>query len=203
MVIDYIKKEFDLIEQATSLIVKNQGLLDDLEDFAKSMADISNQGGNIIFTGIGKNVYICQKLAAMYSSLGIPSFYLDATHALHGDIGILRDTDMLIPISKSGNTEELIKMLAYLKHDRKLYTVGIDCANESEFDMYCDKVLHLNFSKEADDIVELVPTTSAIITLLVGDAIGLEVAKINKFTKEDYHRNHPAGSIGKYLKENQ
>lgn len=203
MVIDYIRTEFELIKQAYALISLNQDLIKKLDDVAKSIQHSSNEGNKIIFTGIGKNVYICEKLAAMYSSLGIPSFYLDATHALHGDIGILSDHDILIPVSKSGNTEELVKMLAYVKTEfSDIYTIGMDCAESSEFDNYCDEVLHLNFSEEADDIVKLVPTTSAIITLLVGDAIGLEVANLNGFKKEDYHKNHPAGSIGKYLEEN-
>ena len=115
MVIDYIRTEFELIKQAYALINLNTKLIKQLDGVAKSIQLSSAEGNNIIFTGIGKNVYICEKLAAMYSSLGIPSFYLDATHALHGDIGILSDRDILIPISKSGNTEELVKMLAYVK----------------------------------------------------------------------------------------
>jgi len=203
MVIDYIRTEFELIKQAYALINLNTKLIKQLDGVAKSIQLSSAEGNNIIFTGIGKNVYICEKLAAMYSSLGIPSFYLDATHALHGDIGILSDRDILIPISKSGNTEELVKMLAYVKDQfGDVYTIGMDCAESSEFDSYCNEVLHLNFSEEADNIVKLVPTTSAIITLLVGDAIGLEIANLNGFEKEDYHRNHPAGAIGKYLEEN-
>jgi len=170
-----------------------------IEDIIKTV----NNKGKVIFTGIGKNVYAAQKLAASYSSIGIPSFFLDAVHAVHGDIGVMNDNDLLICMSKSGNTSELINTLIHINNNKKTFkfkVIGIDCNpdNENGFNKYCDYSLSIKTDNELD-ILNMVPTISLLMIQIVGDIIGIEASEQLGFSSEKFSINHPGGSIGKAL----
>lgn len=202
----YINLELTTIQQSLDGIIANQENLDIMEKYQDTIAHTVKNGGKVIFTGIGKNVYACQKLAASYSSIGIPSFFMDAVHAVHGDLGVLSNNDLLICMSKSGNTSELANTLAYIhsNRDKFQFTVfGIDCnvtGVDNAFDKYCDEVLHVNTYNEIDAL-NLVPTTSAIILQIVGDIIGVATAEQSLgFNREVFRLNHPGGTIGITLK---
>ena len=186
------------------LIVNSDSSIIKMEAIKNAIIYTKDHGGKVIFTGIGKNVYAAQKLAASYSSIGIPSFFMDAVHAVHGDLGVLSSNDLLICMSKSGNTAELINTLKYIKSKPSKFpfnVVGIDChlsENKNGFDEYCDLVLHVNTFNEIDKL-NLVPTVSLIVLQIIGDVIGVKAAEEIGFNKEIFKANHPGGSIGEQL----
>lgn len=200
----YIESEIKNINDSLNWILNNPRTHADMHNIADHIKNTVNKGGKVIFTGIGKNVYACEKLAASYSSIGIPSFFLDAVHAVHGDLGVLSDNDLLICMSKSGNTSELINTLSHIKNNDnfKFKMIGIDCnmGMPNGFDKYCDLSLHLNTFNEID-YMNLVPTVSAIMLQVVGDIIGVYTAEnLLGFNREKYRQNHPGGQIGITLK---
>lgn len=166
---------------------------------------VENAGKNkhIIITGVGKNADIAEKMASTYSSIGIPSFYLDAYEALHGDLGMVVKDQLVIAYSKSGNTEELSSaFIACGKKGAKL--VSITCNKDSDLGKISTKyngidvVLDCEF--EADEH-NLAPTCSSTLFLAIGDSIGCTASWKLKFSKEDFLTNHPGGSLGSMLKK--
>lgn len=201
----YIKKEIENINNSLIELL-DEGTLKKLESYKEIIAETVKIEGKVIFTGIGKNVYACQKLAASYSSIGIPSFFMDAVHAVHGDLGVLGNNDVLICMSKSGNTSELANTLAYIHANKERFkfdVLGIDCnvsGVPNAFDKYCHDVIHINTHNEIDKL-NLVPTVSAIILQMVGDILGVATAEeILGFNREVFKLNHPGGTIGITLK---
>lgn len=200
----YIATEITNLDLALNGILVSPTVCSKMEQLKDLIVKTVNNKGKVIFTGIGKNVYACEKLAASYSSIGIPSFFLDAVHAVHGDLGVLSDNDLLICLSKSGNTSELINTLSYIKsQDKFKFTVvGLDCNTSNQqngFDRFCDLTIHVNTYKEIDSL-NLVPTVSAIVLQIVGDIIGVYAAESSLgFNSELFKLNHPGGTIGQTL----
>ncbi len=196
--------------EITNLNLALRGILVDQTSMTKmdaikdAIIYTKDHGGKVIFTGIGKNVYAAQKLAASYSSIGIPSFFMDAVHAVHGDLGVLSSNDLMICMSKSGNTAELINTLKYIKSKPSKFpftVIGIDCHLAEErngFDEYCDLTLHVNTYNEIDKL-NLVPTVSLIVLQIIGDVIGVKAAEDMGFNKEIFRSNHPGGELGHIL----
>ncbi len=200
----YFERYQHSLEQAmhyakTDVVVRQQ-----LEKLKTAIVQTKINGGKIIFTGIGKNVFACQKLAASYSSIGIPTFFLDAVHAVHGDLGIVGDKDLIIAMSKSGNTSELTNMLEHLQWNLDRFPSpvwGLDCGKlNNGFDNLCDETIHLYVPMEIDEM-NLVPTVSAIMLQIAGDLVGVAAAEQLGLNPELYGFNHPGGSIGKTLKK--
>lgn len=156
---------------------------------------ISSCKGKIIFTGIGKSGHIASKLAATYSSLGISSIFIHSTEGLHGDLGTITKQDLVICLSNSGETNEVVYM-ARILNDRNCTTIAFTSKPNSTLCKICDYKLVYPFEKEAD-FFNLAPTTSAITMLSLGDAIGITVSKIRGFSKQDFLKFHPGGEIGK------
>ena len=169
--------------------------------FNKSFVDavelIMKCKGKVIFSGVGKNSFICKKAAATFSSVGIPSFFVDPTGVSHGDAGQIERKDILIIISNSGNTSELYNLLKYANRFR-IKTIGIASKPESILLKASDIKLTLPKIKEAD-LTGMVPTTSTSITLLLGDCLATTVMQIRNFSRGKFKVFHPGGNIGNSL----
>ena len=152
--------------------------------------------GKIIFSGIGKSGLVAQKLAATHSSLGIPSFSLHPSDALHGDLGAVQTGDIFIALSKSATGEEFNQILPILK-SRGITTV-LMCCKSGVLSEQVDLVITLPLEREACPL-NLAPTSSSTAMMAFGDAIAIVASSIKGFGEKEFARNHPAGALGKRL----
>ncbi|MGQ9617899.1 MAG: KpsF/GutQ family sugar-phosphate isomerase [Candidatus Aminicenantia bacterium] len=153
--------------------------------------------GRVIVTGIGKSGIIGRKIAATFTSTGTPSIFIHSTDAVHGDLGAFQKEDIVIVISYSGETEEVVSLLHYIKRiGSKL--IAITGNPDSTLAKHSDIVLNVNIEREACPI-GLVPTTSTTVTLALGDALAVALMEKKGFTEEDFLFYHPRGQIGKKL----
>ncbi len=159
---------------------------------------ISNCKGIIYTTGIGKSENIAIHFSNLLKSISIKGFFLNATNALHGDIGILKQEDIVIFFSKSGKTNELLTLFPFIK-ERKVYKIGICNDVNNEFNNCCDYILCLPLKEEIKGTIDKIPTNSYMSHLLFSNIIISELKKNIKL--DDYKKNHPAGEIGNNLKK--
>ncbi len=167
------------------------------EQFVAAVETILNCVGKIIVLGIGKSGLIGRKIAATFSSLNIPSVFLHPVELLHGDLGLIRKEDVVLILSYSGETEEIKKVLPVLKN-LGIKIIAITKNKLSKLGKLADVVIITKVEKEACPY-NIVPTSSTTAMLAVGDALGITVAIMKGFKKEDFARVHPAGSLGKQL----
>jgi len=167
------------------------------EDFVKAVETIYASSGRVVLTGMGKSGLIARKIVATLNSTGTAAIYLHPTDALHGDLGMVRSEDVVILISKSGETEEISNLLPMLKRiNVKLIAM---CGNrESKLARECDLFLNIAVKEEACPY-DLAPTASTTATLALGDAISVSLLKKRNFTVQDFALLHPGGSLGKRL----
>lgn len=167
------------------------------EDFAKAVRMILTSKGRTIICGMGKSGLIGKKIAATLASTGTPSFFLHPGEAFHGDLGMIQPEDVLVLISFSGETEELMRLLPSLKSfgNPSIAMVGnID----STLAKHCDCVLDLSIDKETCPN-NLAPTTSTTMTTAMGDALAVALMECRNFQPQDFARFHPGGSLGRKL----
>ncbi|MBM3207107.1 MAG: KpsF/GutQ family sugar-phosphate isomerase [Chlamydiae bacterium] len=153
--------------------------------------------GLVVLTGVGKSGIIAEKIAMTLISTGTRALYLPAMNFLHGDIGIISDKDILIMISKSGESEELLNLLPFVKN-RNCKTIAIVSNTQSRLSKSCDTSICLPVEKELCSF-NLVPTTSTAVQLIFGDVLAVALMKNREFAMDDYALNHPAGAIGKKI----
>lgn len=151
--------------------------------------------GIIFFTGIGKSSLIAKKVATTMNSIGIKALYLSPTNALHGDIGILSKDDIFVIFSKSGETEELLHLIPFLRN-KGVFIISLVCQKESRLQRASDLSFVLPLEKELGPF-ELVPTTSSSIQLIFGDILAVGMIELKQIQIEQYRLNHPSGQIGK------
>ena len=168
------------------------------KDFVKAVDLISQQNGKIIISGIGKSGNIAGKIAASFTSTGIPAIYLNPVDASHGDMGILEKNDVLIILSNSGESHELSDLINFCKR-KKIKIISITSTNKSLLSKNSDINLILPNHSEADKL-KTIPTTSTTMSLALGDALCCSVLSIRKFDKKSFSELHPGGKIGKKLK---
>lgn len=167
------------------------------DDFVKVVKEILAIKGRVIITGIGKSAIIAQKIVATLNSTGTPSIFLHAADAIHGDLGMLQADDLVIAISKSGNTPEVKVLVPLLKQsENKLVALVGDI--QSYLASQADYILNTNVEKEACPL-NLAPTTSTTAQLAMGDALAVALLECREFTDQDFARYHPGGSLGKRL----
>lgn len=167
------------------------------EDFEKATELILNCKGRIIITGVGKSGHIGAKAAATLASTGTPSFFVNPLDAYHGDLGMFKPSDVVVAISYSGNTDELLRFLPLLI-DRNIPIIGISGNSESMLARY--SVCHLDISVEREaDPLNLAPTSSTTATLAMCDALASALEEARNFKKEDFAQFHPGGRLGKQL----
>ena len=167
------------------------------EDFVNTVETIFASKGRVVLTGMGKSGLIARKIVATLNSTGTAAIYLHPTDALHGDLGMVRSEDVVILISKSGETEEISNLLPMLKRmNVKLIAM---CGNkESKLARECDLFLNISVKEEACPY-DLAPTASTTATLALGDALAVSLLKKRNFTAKDFAFLHPGGSLGKRL----
>lgn len=173
-------------------------LVDFLDDnFVKTVEIIYNSTGRLVVTGIGKSAIIAQKIVATLNSTGTPSLFLHASEAIHGDLGMVQPGDVLICISKSGNSPEIKVLVPLLKRfGNKL--VAITGNTTSFLSKEADYVLNTYVESEACPN-NLAPTNSTTAQLVMGDAIAVCLMEMKNFTSEDFAKYHPGGALGKKL----
>lgn len=184
-----------VIDNEVTSIIGLKSLLTD--DFEKVVELIYNSKGNVIVSGIGKSANIAQKIVATLNSTGTTAVFMHAADAIHGDLGIIRDNDVVIIVSKSGETPE-IKVLIPLIKIRKNKLVAIVGNKKSYLAGQADFVLDTTVPREACPN-NLAPTSSTTAQLVMGDALAVALLKLRGFTAEDFAKFHPGGALGKRL----
>lgn len=178
-------------------------ILDTIDAFGEEVIDaiklIQNVKGHVIVTGVGKSGHVGEKIAASMSSTGTPSFFMHSTEAVHGDLGMVTKNDLVILISNSGETKEVLNVLPTLEAIG-VKKISITKNHNSTLAKACDVSLAYKYNREADDL-GLAPTTSSTLTLAVGDALAVTLSKLKNFTPDDFHLYHPGGSLGKMLEK--
>ena len=167
------------------------------DDFEKCVSLIYNAKGRVIVTGIGKSAIIANKIVATLNSTGTPAIFMHAADAIHGDLGIIQPEDVIICLSKSGNTPE-IKVLIPLIRNLGNKIVAIVSSTNSYLAQKSDLVLKATVDKEACPN-NLAPTSSTTAQLVIGDALAVCLLNLRGFSPEDFARVHPGGSLGKKL----
>ena len=160
---------------------------------------LNRKNGKIIISGVGKSGIIGKKWAATFSSVGIPSFFLDASNASHGDMGQITSNDTVILISLSGQSEELKNIIQYASRNKTIKLIGITSRKNSILYKNSDIKFLMPYVNEADQ-GNIVPTSSTTVQLALGDAIAITCMKYNNFGKLDFKKFHPGGSLSIKLK---
>ncbi|OUX46932.1 MAG: arabinose-5-phosphate isomerase [Candidatus Pelagibacter sp. TMED275] len=168
--------------------------------FLEAVKEIVNcKNGKVIVSGVGKSGIIAKKISSTLASVGTPSFYVDASSCSHGDLGQISSNDLLILISYSGETAELKNIIQYANRNKKIKLIGIVSKKNSLLYRSSDIKILLPEVKEAGP-GNIVPTSSTITQLAIGDAIAITTMKFKKFGNLDFKRFHPSGSLGAKLK---
>ncbi len=190
--LEIAKKVFEIEAKTIADLAKNLN-----EDFNKAIELILNIKGRCVLSGMGKSGHIATKIAATLASTGTPSFFMHPSEALHGDLGMLTANDILIAISNSGETEELLRIIPAVKR-RKIPLIVMSANAKSTLAKQGDVFLSIFVEKEACPL-QLAPMSSTTATLAMGDAIAAALMKIRKFEPEDFALFHPGGSLGRRL----
>ena len=160
---------------------------------------LNRKNGKVIISGVGKSGIISKKWAATFSSVGIPSFFLDASNASHGDMGQITSNDTVILISLSGQSEELKNIIQYTSRNKTIKLIGITSRKNSILYKNSDIKFLMPYVKEADQ-GNIVPTSSTIVQLALGDAIAIACMRYKNFGRLDFKKFHPGGSLSIKLK---
>ncbi len=175
-----------------------RSLIDRIDDsFVKTVNLLDKCKGRVVITGIGKSGIIGKKISSTLASIGIPSFFLHAAEAVHGDIGMITKKDMIIAISNSGESKEILNLLPAIKRFN-IILVSLTGKINSSLAKKSDIVLNISVAEEACPL-GLVPTASTTATLALGDALAMALLDKRGFKKEDFAVFHPGGSLGKKL----
>jgi len=189
---DIAKRVFDIEIEALQHVA---GLIDD--EFTKTVEVILKANGKLIVIGIGKSGLIGKKIAATLSSTGTPSFFLHPGEAFHGDLGMVGENDQVLLVSYSGETDEVLKLIPFLKWNKNII-IGITGNTESTIAKNSDYHLNINITREACPLA-LAPTSSTTAALVMGDALAVALMESRQFQQEDFARFHPGGSLGHKL----
>ncbi len=192
---EIIKKGKEVIRIESEAVANLEGSIND--EFAKAVNVIIRSKGRVVLTGMGKSGLIARKIVATLNSTGTAAIYLHPTDALHGDLGMVRKEDVVILISKSGNTEEVTNLLPMLKR-LKVTLIAMSGVQNSILGRECDIYLNVSVKEEACPH-DLAPTASTTATLALGDALSVALLEKRGFTAEDFAYLHPGGSLGKRL----
>lgn len=183
------------IAKEAETVAQLAGYIDD--EFVTAVTYIINSKGRVVITGIGKSAIIANKIVATMNSTGTPAIFMHAADAIHGDLGIIQADDVVICISKSGNTPEIKVLVPLLKRgNNKL--IAITSNKNSVLAQAADSVLYAYVEKEACPN-NLAPTTSTTAQLVLGDALAVCLLEMKHFGSEDFAKYHPGGALGKRL----
>jgi arabinose-5-phosphate isomerase len=188
-VVDLLRAESEAIAKAASRLR--------VEEVDRVMALLTGCKGKIILLGVGKSGIIAQKIAATMISSGTAAVHLHPSDALHGGLGIVTSEDVVLMLSNSGETDELLQLLPYLNR-RQAPLVAIVGNLKSTIAQRADAVLDASVDQEACPL-NLAPTTSTTVALAIGDALAMTLMSVKGLTEDDFAHNHPAGQLGKRL----
>ncbi|MBO4935813.1 MAG: KpsF/GutQ family sugar-phosphate isomerase [Alistipes sp.] len=166
-------------------------------EFVAAVDMILDCQGKVILTGIGKSGIIAKKIAATLASTGTPSFFLDPSEAFHGDLGMISKEDIIIALSYSGETDEVLKIVPFI-HENGNKLIAITGNSESALAKNSDITLIVHVEHEAC-VLDLAPTSSTTAQLALGDALACALMRVRNFTVQDFARLHPGGSLGRRL----
>ena len=192
-ILNIIKQTIDL--QSDSIKNLNKYLH---VDFVNCIQLILNSNGRVIVSGIGKSAIIAQKIVATFNTTGTPSIFMHAADAIHRDLGLIQKNDVVVCISKSGNTPEIKALVPFIKANDSNKLIAITGDTNSFLATNSDFVLNSRVEKEACPN-NLAPTTSTTAQLVFGDAIAVTLLKLRGFDSKDFAKYHPGGSLGKKL----
>ena len=167
------------------------------DEFVRAVESILECHGKVIMTGMGKSGLVAKKIAATLASTGTPSFYMHPGEAFHGDLGMISKGDIVIALSYSGETDEVLKIVPFI-HDNGNTLISMTGNSNSSLAKNSDIHLDVRVEREAC-ILHLAPTTSTTAQLAMGDALACSLMKVRNFTSMDYARLHPGGSLGRRL----
>ncbi len=185
---EVVRIEYEAILQLNSVID---------ESFAESVNLIYKSNGRVVFTGMGKSGIIARKIVATMNSTGTAAIFMHPTDALHGDLGMVRKEDIVIILSKSGNTEELLNLVPMFKRIG-IPIIGFLGQTNSKLARECNIVLNVGVKEEACPH-DLAPTSSTTVALVMGDALAIALLELRGFTADDFALLHPGGNLGKRL----
>lgn len=200
--ISLLKTSAEIIEIAQKTLKTEadgiNGLIPKLNnDFSVIIKNFLETKGRIIITGIGKSAIIAQKIVATFNSTGTPAVFMHAADAIHGDLGIIQKDDLILCISKSGNTPEIKVLIPLLKFAGNVL-IGMTGDINSYLAKHSNFILDTTIDKEACPH-NLAPTTSTTVQLAMGDALAVCLLECREFSSQDFARYHPGGSLGKRL----
>ncbi len=193
---DVLRLEAKALERTASLL-ENAGSKE-VDKLVGLLQELQATESALFFCGVGKSGIIAQKCASTFTSLGLPSFYLHPTEALHGDLGRLRKSDAIVFLSKSGTTEEILKLLPFIV-TKKENRIGLIGATTSPIGAECGIFFDCSVEKEAC-INNQAPTTSSTVAIAMGDAMAVLLEALVGLSKEGFAVNHPGGILGKSLR---
>lgn len=182
----------NVLQSESNTIKQNIGVNDHVIE--QVVQTILNRQGKLVFSGIGKSSIVAQKIVATMNSTGTPSVYLHATEAFHGDLGICEPQDILIVLSKSGTTTEIVQLTSYLRSKGNII-IGILGNRNCPLSELCHYVVDAYVPEEADTL-NLAPTNSSTLFMSIGDAIAVCLMYYKKFTAENFAAFHPGGQLG-------
>ncbi|WP_394343218.1 KpsF/GutQ family sugar-phosphate isomerase [Sphingobacterium corticibacterium] len=193
--IDIKKTAIDTLELEAAAIHNLAQFIDD--DFIKVVNQILDLQGRIIVTGIGKSAIIAQKIVATFNSTGTPAIFMHAADAIHGDLGIIQKHDLIIALSKSGNTPEIKVLVPFLKQTGNTLVAMVGNM-DSFLSHHANFILNTSVEREACPN-NLAPTTSTTAQLAMGDALAVCLQTCRQFSDRDFAKYHPGGALGKQL----
>ncbi|MCW3161759.1 KpsF/GutQ family sugar-phosphate isomerase [Chryseobacterium oryctis] len=167
------------------------------EDFAKAVEIIHSAKGKLIVVGIGKSAHVGNKIVATLNSTGTPSQFLHASEAIHGDLGVIQKQDVVLCISNSGNSPEIVNLVPYLKNYSSAL-IGMTGNKKSKLAEFSEVILDTHVDMEACPN-KLAPTSSTTLQMALGDALAVCLMELNQFKETDFAKFHPGGSLGKNL----
>jgi len=190
------------LETAKNIFTSEAQAINDLkelltEDFDKSIQLIKKSKGRVVISGMGKSGHIGKKIAATLASTGTPSFFMHPAEAIHGDLGMLTSDDILLAISNSGESDEIVKIIPLVKA-RGISLIGMVGNTTSTLARHADYLLNISIEKEACPL-SLAPMSSTTVTLAMGDALAGALMIEKNFKAEDFAMYHPGGSLGRRL----
>jgi len=197
-----MKKEMNIIDKAVHCLEQEASAITALiprlgDEFVRAVQAIRDCKGKIVVTGVGKSGHIGSKIAATLASTGTPAFFLNPLDAYHGDLGMLTQNDVVLAISYSGATEELLRFLPLIQA-KHITIIGMSSNEDSLLARYSD--IHLNIAVESEaDPLNLIPTASTTATLALGDALACALIEAKHFQPTDFAQLHPGGDLGRKL----
>ena len=185
---EVMNRESESVKNLTNLLT---------DDFDECVKKITKSAGRLVITGMGKSGHIGKKIAATLASTGTPSFFMHPAEAIHGDLGMLTENDILLAISNSGESEEVVKLIPIVKK-MNILLIGMSGNIDSTLAKHSDYFLDITIKEEACPL-QLAPMSSTTVSLVMGDALAAALMIAKDFKPENFALFHPGGSLGKKL----